>query len=94
MYFIIIFRNGLMGLTLYSLPLFVQIYLYFYNLIIRRRKPDEFSTSLTIFAICLLVSGIPANSIYGSTYYGFFLALLFELYSPNRNLKLEKPQML
>lgn len=75
MYGILLFRNGLVGVFLYTLPLFVQILKDIRTMIFQKQRPEPFSLALSITAICFLVAGIPANSAYGSMYYGVFLAL-------------------
>lgn len=77
MYFIILFRNGIIGLAIYTLPLLLQIWRDFSSLASRGKKPAPTSLALSVYAMCILISGIPANSAYGSIFYGFFLALSY-----------------
>ena len=77
MYGILLFRNGAIGVFLYILPLLAQIFKDMRTVVFQKRQPEPFSLVLSITAVCFLIAGIPANSAYGSMYYGVFLALSF-----------------
>lgn len=77
MYVVVYFRFGLFGLGLLFFPIFYHIYISF------KYKysgwEQYYSRSILIAYIMGLISGIPANSLYGSLIYGFLIFMSVSL---------------
>ncbi|EGQ9822873.1 hypothetical protein FV767_18040 [Vibrio parahaemolyticus] len=89
MFVVIYFRFGLIGLALYFLPFLYGMFFYFLNKRFLSISQSVVLLACNIQLLIMIISGLAANSMYGSVYFGFVLSVmvLVTLYSRGKSEK-------
>lgn len=90
MYFILLLRNGLLGLVLYLLPIVLFLWYSMVRGAFSKSPIAGLNVAMVVGAVCILISGFPANSAYGSMMYGFFLCIIFLMVKERQNDKVSR----